>query len=170
MSISGFLRQRRRPARPDDRRIEDMYIHNITFDAPYTAEELTRFCVVHRQQTIPLTLEETEGGTLLFLGQPLIPEVFPVWFPPRTAPFGKQFPINGHCLFRAPETQDRWVCPSRFRKLTLNRAGERIDVLFFREEEPFVRWVRFAATDDSEAEQPGDNTLSWKEEGGEITV
>lgn len=147
-----------------------MYIHNITFGTPYTAEELAGLCVVHRQKAIPLTLEERVDGTLLFLGQPLSPEVFHVWFPPQPTQFGKQIPINGHCLFRAPETQDRWVCPSRFRKLTLNRAGERIDVLFFREEEPFVRWVRFAATDDPEAERPGDNPLSWKEEGGKITV
>lgn len=147
-----------------------MYIHNISFDTPYTAGELAHFWVVHHKQPQPLTLEERENGTLLFLGQILTPEVFPAYIPPHPVLFDKQFPINDCCLYRAPETGDKWVCPSRFRKLTLSRVGEYIDVLFFREEAPFVRWVRFSAVDDPEAEKPGDNPLSWRETGGEITV
>ena len=147
-----------------------MYIRNISYDTPYTAGELARFQVVLRDQSLPLTLEEGEGGDLRFLGQSLTPEEFPVYIPPQPMLFDKQFPINGHCLYRAPETQYKWVCPSRFRKLKLGRVGEYIDVLFFREEAPFVRWVRFPATDDPEEERPGDNPLSWREEGEGVAI
>lgn len=147
-----------------------MHISNISFDTPYAAHELAHFSLIHQQQAYPLTLEEGEDGSLIFLGRPLTPEVFPVYIPHQSVPFGKQFPINGWCLFRAPETGGKWVFPSRFRKLTLTHLGERIDVLFFREEEPFVRWVCFSTTDDPNVEKPGDNPLSWKEEGGGVTV
>jgi len=147
-----------------------MYIADIPLDTPFDTGELARFHAVLRDQSQPLTLEEGEDGTLLFLGRSITPEIFPVYIPPQPLLFDKQFPINGHCLYRAPETQYKWVCPSRFRKLKLSRVGERIDVLFFRDQEPFVRWVRFPATDDPEEERPGDNPLSWREEGEGVAI
>lgn len=146
-----------------------MYFPDIPLDTPFTAGELERFSVWHDGVREKFSFRE-EGEHIVCMGQTFAPKVCPAHIPEDIDRFGKQFPVSGHYLYRAPGTGGKWVCSTRCRKLELHNPGEVLDLLYFQSGEAPLRWIRLAATADPDLENPEENHLYHREAFGCVTV